>query len=261
MLSSSVRCPARAFAGNLVIGGGGTSTPVGDYAAVQVPDIVGSLRVDQAWGSAQIAGALHQVRAGFYGTTSRRQRRCGPGGYTGLAPADKWGYAAMAGIVINLPWAKGDQFWIEGAYTVGADAYTGLNVAWPARSRRSAASTAATWLRRGRSTPVFGNVVCTAGLTGSLELTTVWTIGAGVAALLDPGSAFVGVRPTRRPTTTRRRLRCSVPAPNTPVRNLAGANPVAFNNVAGLAGCNPDFNCGRRHAHDLEPGTEPRYRC
>src|SRR6185295_15043580 len=27
----------------------------------------------------------------------------------------------------------------------------------------------------------------------------------------------------------------------TPVRNLVGANPVAFNNVAGLAGCNPDF--------------------
>src|SRR5438105_2981324 len=59
--------PGPTVVGNIVIGGGGTSTNVGDYGAVQVPDIVGSLRVDQAWGSAQIAGALHQVRAGFYG--------------------------------------------------------------------------------------------------------------------------------------------------------------------------------------------------
>ena len=34
------------------------------------PDIVGSLRVDQAWGSAQIAGALHQLRAGYYGNNT-----------------------------------------------------------------------------------------------------------------------------------------------------------------------------------------------
>ena len=39
----------------------------GDYAQQQVPDIVGNLRVDQAWGSAQVSGALHQVRANFYG--------------------------------------------------------------------------------------------------------------------------------------------------------------------------------------------------
>ena len=31
---------------------------------------MGSLRVDQAWGSAQIAGALHQVRAGYYGNNT-----------------------------------------------------------------------------------------------------------------------------------------------------------------------------------------------
>ena len=42
----------------------------GDYAGAGIPDIVGSLRVDQAWGSAQIAGALHQVRAGYYGNNT-----------------------------------------------------------------------------------------------------------------------------------------------------------------------------------------------
>ena len=31
------------------------------YGGFQAPDIVANLRVDQAWGSAQIMGALHQV--------------------------------------------------------------------------------------------------------------------------------------------------------------------------------------------------------
>ena len=34
---------------------------MGDYAATGMPDIVGSLRVDQAWGSAQIAGVLRHA--------------------------------------------------------------------------------------------------------------------------------------------------------------------------------------------------------
>ena len=42
----------------------------GDMAATGIPDIVGALRVEQAWGSAQIAGALHQLRAGYYGNNT-----------------------------------------------------------------------------------------------------------------------------------------------------------------------------------------------
>src|SRR5436190_23246080 len=34
-----------------------TAVNFGDTAAVGIPDVVGSLRVDQAWGSAQSAGA------------------------------------------------------------------------------------------------------------------------------------------------------------------------------------------------------------
>ena len=36
------------------------------YGGFQAPDVVGNLRVDQAWGSAQIMGALHQVNATYY---------------------------------------------------------------------------------------------------------------------------------------------------------------------------------------------------
>ena len=43
------------------------------YGGWQAPDIVGNLRVDQAWGSAQIGGAAHLVNAQYYiNVTSRR---------------------------------------------------------------------------------------------------------------------------------------------------------------------------------------------
>ena len=39
----------------------------GAYGGCQSPDVVANLRVDQAWGSAQIMGALHDVNADYYG--------------------------------------------------------------------------------------------------------------------------------------------------------------------------------------------------
>ena len=38
------------------------------YGGWQVPDIVANLRVDQAWGNAQVMGAVHEVNAPYYGT-------------------------------------------------------------------------------------------------------------------------------------------------------------------------------------------------
>src|SRR5207237_4117282 len=48
----------------------GSSFP-GAYGGFQTPDIVGNLRTDQTWGSAQIMGALHQVNSLYYGATPR----------------------------------------------------------------------------------------------------------------------------------------------------------------------------------------------
>ena len=43
----------------------------------QWPDVVGNLRVDQAWGSAQIMGAIHDVSGQYY-TMALRQQRASP---------------------------------------------------------------------------------------------------------------------------------------------------------------------------------------
>jgi hypothetical protein len=78
-----------------------------------MPDIVGNLRIDQAWGSAQVMAALHEVNATYYGTTE----------LTGHA-ATAWGWAAGAGAHLNVPFiSPGDYIEGEINYAVGATNY------------------------------------------------------------------------------------------------------------------------------------------
>lgn len=84
------------------------------YAGETIPDIVGNLRVDQAWGSAQIAAAYHQVSSFPVQL---------PSGVT-VAPADKNGFAGIAGVKVLLPFiTKGDNATIQGTYETGAMDY------------------------------------------------------------------------------------------------------------------------------------------
>src|SRR4029077_16716189 len=85
----------------------------GQYGGFQAPDIVGNLRVDQAWGSVQIMGALHQVNGAYYGAA--------PGSGH---PDDKLGWVLGAGIKLNAPIVgQGDYFQAQINYTQGALRY------------------------------------------------------------------------------------------------------------------------------------------
>ncbi|MGA8698868.1 MAG: porin, partial [Xanthobacteraceae bacterium] len=88
-------------------------------AGTLVPDIVASIRVDQAWGGAQIAGIARDDRATYYSNTFN-------GVISGSDhPNDKWGWAGMAGLELNLgnflPWfGKADSIAFQGQYCVGS---------------------------------------------------------------------------------------------------------------------------------------------
>ncbi|MBI5909917.1 MAG: porin, partial [Betaproteobacteria bacterium] len=101
-----------ALAGNAAATFG--TVPTTDYHAPQVPDIVGNLRIDQAWGSAQLMGALHLVGAQYYGANAATNSN---------HPSDVWGYALGAGIKLNVPTGPGDTFWLQGDYAKGAQGY------------------------------------------------------------------------------------------------------------------------------------------
>jgi hypothetical protein len=93
---------------------GTAAFPGGGYGGFNVPDIVGNLRVDQAWGSAQIMGALHEVNAQYYGANA-----IAAGG-----PDTKWGFAVGGGIKLNAPMiGRGDYFQAQVNYAQGASRY------------------------------------------------------------------------------------------------------------------------------------------
>jgi hypothetical protein len=88
------------------------------YAGTRSPDIVGNIRVDQAWGLFQFSAAAHEV-GGSYNIL-------GAGGVpTALSeisghPDTKWGGSVMAALQIkNLPTGPGDDFKIDASYTKG----------------------------------------------------------------------------------------------------------------------------------------------
>ena len=90
--------------------------PVQSYGEVSWPDVVGVLRVDQAWGSAQLMAAIHQVNANYYGTTE------GTG-----HPSDKVGFAIGGGAIIKADAiSRGDIFSFQVNYAQGATRYIDL---------------------------------------------------------------------------------------------------------------------------------------
>jgi Porin subfamily len=113
--------PTSATAASDQIAGGSGFTPgFGAYGGEQIPDIVANLRVDQAWGSAQVMGAYHDVNASYYGAGIATA----PSVLSGAHPSDQAGWAAGAGLKVNFPMiAAGDYFQSQFNYSQGALRY------------------------------------------------------------------------------------------------------------------------------------------
>jgi Porin subfamily len=120
-------------AGNFGLYGSPSSniTPLGSaYTGTYVPDVVGNIRVDQAWGLFQVSGALHYVD-GSYNLTGNTlgnqfnsfavQTNAMDSGH----PSGKVGGALSAALQIkNLPTGAGDDVKFEGTWAEGASKYT-----------------------------------------------------------------------------------------------------------------------------------------
>src|SRR6185312_4719716 len=111
----------RTVVGNLSVGlpAAGTGAPTNTYGGTHAPDIVGNIRVDQAWGLFQISAAAHLVNASYNiltATTGAPNNLSEISGH----PDDKWGGSVMAALQIkNLPTGAGDDFKIDVSYAKG----------------------------------------------------------------------------------------------------------------------------------------------
>ena len=142
-----------------------------DGAGQKVPDIVGNLRVDQAWGSAQIMGALTQNQGRYYTTLPNGSVNCGTGApnpnTTGCGhPGDEWGWAVGGGLTLKMPWDAKDTLSGVIAYGKGAAQFVSYGAGGALLHKQDLAVGALANAVYG--TPGF------AGLDGSLELSTTW---------------------------------------------------------------------------------------
>ncbi len=148
---------------NTTSGVGGN--PTSSAAGTKVPDLVANFRVDQAWGSAQIEGALHNDSATYYNTTIG----------TTAHPSDALGYAVGGGLKVNLPMlGKSDSVGVSANYCSGAVGYcanqNGVNTSTMFGLVRSG-TVGVGWV---------ADAAYNSTTSGSLELSKAWNVNGGI---------------------------------------------------------------------------------
>jgi len=107
------------------------TTGVGSaYGGTSVPDFVGNIRVDQAWGLFQISGAVHDNHAGYFAVANTQSNASFVTGafQTGAVnfghPSDVYGGAVSAALQIkNIPTGAGDDIKMDATWSRGASKY------------------------------------------------------------------------------------------------------------------------------------------
>ncbi|MFS8040999.1 porin [Xanthobacter sp. AM33] len=153
-----------------VTGTTGSGLSYANYqAGQQAPDLVANLRVEQAWGSAQIAGALHQVQAltpAYLGAVA-----------PGTESSATWGYALGAYAEFKLPMlAPGDSLYLQANYSDGALNYVGLAGTQQGRATGiGAIKLSDSGIMSGAYYPLADAVM---GLSGTYETVAAWALQA-----------------------------------------------------------------------------------
>jgi len=129
------------------------------YGGRWMPEVVGNINVTQAWGRAQIMGAVHQVKNAH-----------------NTAGTSEHGYAIGAGIEVKTPQTgnANNSFLLQGAWTEGAVDYTGYNSS-PTAAAAGTTFGIQNWAGTGPIYIVRDAVIDAAGGT---HLTEAWSVYA-----------------------------------------------------------------------------------
>ncbi|MGH1588268.1 porin [Methylobacterium phyllosphaerae] len=151
----------------------------------RMPDVVGALRLDQAWGSAQLTAAVHELNVGNV------QNGAGTGTGSNISiphTSNSYGWAVQGGLKINTPFiAPGDALYLQGAYGSGAQLYTGYSAFSGSYSQNAATI-------QGQKFSQFFNDATVNPFTGQMEQSTSFTVVASYLHYWTPEwrSAFFG---------------------------------------------------------------------
>ena len=98
----------------------GGANGLNNLAGTRAPDLIGVLKVDQAWGLFQFSAVAHNNHAGYYASAVPNISGTEFAG----APSDKWGWAVQGALQFkNLPTGVGDVISLQAVYTDGATRY------------------------------------------------------------------------------------------------------------------------------------------
>jgi hypothetical protein len=104
---------------NLSVGLPATAATTNAYGGVHAPDVVGNIRIDQAWGLFQISAAAHEVNGSY---NILNAATAAPNNLSEISghPETKWGGSVMAALQIkNLPTGAGDDIKMDATYAKG----------------------------------------------------------------------------------------------------------------------------------------------
>jgi hypothetical protein len=221
------------------IGANGTGTTA--YGGVRAPDIVGRLRVDQAWGLFQISGMAHLVNASY----NTLGAGAVPNNFSEISghPDDKWGGSVMAALQIkNLPTGPGDDIKIDASYAVGATKQV-ISTSGSSPSFAMFSGSGFGYQSVGFGATTDAVYLPGPGGTGGLKLTKAWGVRGAFNHNWDPywSSSLFGSYSSIRydgsatDLTTAKGAYCAAFNVSHPGQALVGNN-------AGNYSCNPDFN-------------------
>ncbi|HEY1542505.1 MAG TPA: porin, partial [Xanthobacteraceae bacterium] len=210
----------------------GLGTESYDNEGWKFPDVVGALRIDQAWGYAQIAAALHDASGGYYTTPSAATDACGVNAFCQTLghPGDALGWAVTGGFTLNdVLGMKGDQFGMQAVYSQGAAGYA-TRATGPFQIYSAGQSAGFGWVTDGVFTNIGGN--------SDVELTTVWGINGFYQHFWNPKwrTSIHGGYEEVDYSGTAAQMICGAGGVGGFVATPAG---VALTNVTN---CNPDFS-------------------
>jgi hypothetical protein len=217
------------------------------YAGVHA-DIVGNIRVDQAWGLFQISAAAHEVSGSYNDLVAATAAATSLSEISGH-PDTKWGGSVMAALQIkNLPTGAGDDIKMDVSYAKG-DTKNVIATSGSSPSFAMFGGSGFAYQSVGLGATTDGVYLPGAGGTGGIKLTTAWGVRGAFNHNWDPYwstslfGSYSGVRYDGGAndnilglgTTTAKGAYCAAFAASHPGQAVVG-------NAAGAYTCNPDFN-------------------
>jgi hypothetical protein len=237
---------------NLSVAGNATGAGQYAYGGTHAPDVVGNVRVDQAWGLFQISAAAHEVDGSYNDLGAAVNGAAAPNNLSMISghPETKWGGSVMAALNIkNLPTGAGDDIKIDASWAKGdLKNILGTAAASPSVAMFGGSGAAFGSLGIGQvSDAVYlpaglaagGSGLAGAGGTGDLKLTEGWGVRGAFNHNWDPywssslfgGAAWVRYDGSATDITTAKGQWCA--------SYIAGAKITAANSPT--FSCNPDY--------------------